>query len=390
MMNTKTTTGVLEQDPTDTCAATDCSAPDRGLECDQVRDVQGGIEQYIRKQPLATFPPDGEPAVIALERAENRFRDANRRTDEFLATLGHEMRNPLGALSNALQIWPMAQHDPARMEELRGIMQRQVRQLTRLGDDLLDTARIAQGTLALRREEIELSELLDAACEEVRPFIDRCGHVLTVARPVQPLVVQGDKSRLVQVFANLIQNAAKFTEQKGRLSVTIESQSGMALVWVRDNGRGIDGAMLPVIFAPFTQVDKPRTPGNDGLGIGLRLVKTIVELHGGAVTAHSEGLGRGSEFTVHLPLWSDAAITMRLPRKPPRQAVPDDGRRPPAHHIMVVDDDRSSAFLLAEMLRSLGQAVEIADDGAAAVRTVLDNRPQVVFLDIVMRGMDGY
>ena len=330
-----------------------------------------------------------EPAVDDLQRAQKQFLDANRRTDEFLATLGHEMRNPLSALSNALQVWPDALHDPAQMEALRHIMLRQVRQLTRLSDDLLDVARIAHGKLELRREYVELRQLIDGACEEVRPFIDDCGHALTVNVPTEPLVVFGDPSRLLQVFANLIQNAAKFTGRNGSLCITAEPRERMAVVRVRDNGPGIDERLLPAIFEAFTQADGARTSANDGLGIGLRLVKTIVELHGGSVAVWSQGLGRGSEFTVQLPVLNDAMHGKHPAQQQP--AAGDDGHSQglPAHRIVVVDDDRLPAELLAQMLRSIGQDVTVANCGATAIRTVLDARPQVVFLDIVMRGMDG-
>jgi signal transduction histidine kinase len=272
------------------------AAKDRPAECST---REWSIWFSMGEHAMTTLPARCDPAADARQRAENLLLDARRRTDEFLATLGHEMRNPLSALSNALQVWPT--HDPALMEELRGIMLRQVRQLTHLSDDLLDVARIAQGKLELRREQIGLRELIEGACEEVRPFIERCGHALTIKLPHEPITIHGDPSRLLQVFANLIQNAAKFTGRNGRLTVTVEAHQGMAVVRVRDDGPGIELDLLPLLFEVVPPVDKPRAPVNDGLGIGLRLVKTIVELHGGAVAAHSEGLGKGSEFTVQLP-----------------------------------------------------------------------------------------
>ncbi|HUG93420.1 MAG TPA: HAMP domain-containing sensor histidine kinase [Planctomycetaceae bacterium] len=292
---------------------------------------------------MTSFLGEYDPAVDALERAEALFLDARRRTEEFLATLGHEMRSPLSALSTALQVWSMAKEDPAQMEELRSIMERQVRQLVHLSDDLLDVARIAQGRLELHREPVGLEELIEAACEQVRPFIDGRGHALTVRMPAEPLVVYGDPSRLLQVFANLIQNAAKFTNRNGSLCVTVEPQDGMAVVRVRDNGPGIEEHMLPSIFEPFTQVAETRGLENDGVGIGLRLVKTIVELHGGAVVARSEGLGCGSEFTVQLPVTKDAPGNQQPATEQPAATRHEgngngNGQRPRADRIDVVED----------------------------------------------------
>jgi signal transduction histidine kinase len=277
----------------------------------------------------------------ALERLEAPCQAAPDHTEEFLATLGHEMRNPLSALSTALLVWPRVQDDPLQMEEVRNIMQRQVRQLTRLSDDLLDVARIAQGRLELRREQVGLRQLIDDACEEVRPFIDDRGHALTVSMPAEPMVVYGDPSRLLQVFANLIQNAAKFTNPNGLLCVTVEPREGMAVVRIRDNGPGIEEHLLPGIFEGFRQVGGTRCPANDGIGIGLRLVKTIVELHGGAVVARSAGLGRGSEFAVQLPVTNHAPRSKPLAAEQPAARHNGNGQRPPADRIAVVDDDHA-------------------------------------------------
>jgi len=247
--------------------------------------------------PIAQYEP-----VTGLELADKRILDAKRHVDNFLATLGHEMRNPLSALSAALEVLPAVQLDPVQVEELRGIMLRQVRQLTRLSDDLLDSARIAQGRFQLRQSPIELGQLVGSACEQIRPFIDRCGQSLEFKLRDKPLLVHGDAPRLLQAFANLIQNAAKFTQRAGLLQVTMETESEYVVVRVRDNGRGIAAHRLPYIFASLSPFDASSAQTNDGLGIGLRLVKTIVELHGGTVVVRSDGLNRGAEFTVRLPL----------------------------------------------------------------------------------------
>ncbi|MEX1232009.1 MAG: HAMP domain-containing sensor histidine kinase [Planctomycetaceae bacterium] len=222
--------------------------------------------------------------------------------NEFVATLAHEMRNPLSALTYALQVWVSLQDDSPQMSELHDVMKRQVVQLTRLCEDLLDQARLILGKLELSREHIDVGRVIDYACEQIKPFINRCGHSLNVKLPAEPLIVDGDASRLLQVFANLIQNAAKFTDKNGCLHVDVDSQEGMAVVRIRDNGRGIEKDMLPSIFDVFKRGDiSGGASKNDGLGIGLHLVKTVVDLHGGTVDAHSEGLGHGSEFIVRLP-----------------------------------------------------------------------------------------
>ncbi len=314
--------------------------------------------------------------------------DATHRPEESLALLGHEMRNPLSALSNALEVWEHAQADPVQMEELRHLMKRQVCQLIRLSDHLLDTERAAQGKLTVHQQRVDVRQLIDDACEEIRPFINRCGHALTVNMSAETIVVRGDPSRLLQVIANLIQNAAKFTGRDGRLCVTAESIDGMAVVRVCDDGPGIEEHILSKIFTASTHLNRTTGPENDGLGMGLRLVKKIVELHGGSVSASSAGRGQGSEFTVRLPLATDGDHG-QPPMTHPMAAVNGQDQRLPAQRIVVVDDDRSNREMLAELLRMNGQSVTVASSGEMAIDMVLDERPQVVLLDLVMQGIDG-
>ncbi len=320
--------------------------------------------------------------MLTAERTSNaEFSDRAdpHRMDEVLATLGHEMRNPLSALSYALEVWPGCETDSAQMGEIRNLIQRQVSQLSRLSDELRDAASLTRGKLQLRQEHVALERLIDGACEQIRPIIDRRGQTMTVELPSESTVVNVDPSRLIQVFANLIQNAAKFTDHNGSLRVTAEAQDGSVLVRIRDNGRGIEGDLLPAIFDTFTQGVAPAGIANDGLGIGLGLVKSIVELHGGSVTAYSAGLGHGSEFTVWLPRVQDGAYEGA-----------QDGHRLPAFRIVVADDDRSNRELLARLLRMNGQSVSVASGGAMAVRMVSEERPQVVVLDLMMGDMDGF
>jgi len=246
--------------------------------------------------------PDCGSEVEVQEEPDLQFLSTSQPVDAFLAMLGNEMRNPLSALNGALQRWEGSRHDPAQMDTLREVMQRQVRQLVRLSDDLLDLARLKQGRMEIRREPVELGELVRAAHDELRPYIEERGHTLLLSVPPEALVIHGDSSRLLQAIANLIQNAAKFTERNGALSVRLSVEDGMAAIRIHDNGRGIEERMLKAIFEPLSPVDPIDASPEDGLGIGLRLVKAIVEHHGGSVTASSAGTGLGSEFVVRLPL----------------------------------------------------------------------------------------
>lgn len=307
-------------------------------------------------------------------------RQENLRHEEVLATLAHELRNPLAAISNVLEIWSTTEHDPAQMARLRTIARHQLDQMLRLSDDLLDIARIAQGKLKLSRQNIAIKSLVEKVLEQIGPLIDQRGHVLTVSLPEQPLIVYGDSSRLTQVFANLVQNAAKYTEPGGRISITAELSDETAVIRVRDNGRGIPEEMLSAIFTLFTQVDATLGHALEGLGIGLTLVKRIIEMHLGSITVRREGLDCGSEFTVRLPALVGEEFSEQS--GPPPSKI-----QAPVRRILVVDDVRALAHTQAMMLRHLGHDVET--DGAAALRIVHAERPDVVFLDILMPDMDG-
>lgn len=308
--------------------------------------------------------------------------DIHYQTDEFLAVLGHEMRNPLNALSHALQVWSRSESSSGLMDELRHIMERQVRQLTRLSDDLLDLARLAQGKLLLRREAFELQCVIADSCEEIQPLIERYGHELTVDLPDRPMIIFGDPSRLTQVFVNLLQNAAKFTARNGHLSIALELQDEEAVVRVRDNGCGIEADRLASIFEGLPQVNPSGVPDNDGLGIGLKLIKTVVELHDGNVSVRSQGPGCGTEFTVRLPVASHATFEHFPESEHINNRINAAARHPPAYRILVVDDDQTTASLLAWMLRSIDQVVTVAYDGESALQAAMNDGPQIVILDI--------
>jgi CheY-like chemotaxis protein len=319
---------------------------------------------------------------ISYQKAQ---REDKLRHEEVLATLAHEIRNPLAAISNVLEMWSIMEHDPEQMARLREIAHHQLEQMTRLSDDLLDIGRIAQGKLKLRLENISARSLIGKVLEQIRPLIDQRGHVLTVSLPDEPLIVHGDASRLTQALANLVQNAAKYTEPGGSIWVTAELSNETAVIRVRDNGRGIPEEMLSAIFNLFTQVDAPLEHALEGLGIGLTLVKRIVEMHGGSISVRSEGLECGSEFIVRLPALSAIAPSEQCEVPRPLKGIAQNAPR----RILVVDDVRALAQTQAMMLRHIGHDVQMATDGAEALRIIFAERPDVVFLDVFMPDMDG-
>ncbi|MFP7723568.1 PAS domain S-box protein [Lysobacter sp. A3-1-A15] len=319
------------------------------------------------------------------KRAEEGLEEANRRKDQFLATLAHELRNPLAPISNALQVWPLVEQQPEEARRIREVMERQVRQMVRLIDDLLDVSRINRGKIELRRERLDLGVAVAAAVEALQPFIDAHRHQLVVVLPDHPLHVDADLGRLVQVFGNLLNNAAKYTSPGGHVRLEARGDGMEAVVTVRDDGAGIPADMLAPVFEMFTQVDQSLGRSHGGLGIGLTLVKSLVELHEGTVEARSEGPGRGSEFIVRLPL-APADDAPAGPAASLPGSLPDAKR----HRVLVVDDVEASADTLALMLKGLGQEARAVYDGASALEAIATFRPAVAFIDIAMPGMDGY
>ena len=321
-----------------------------------------------------------------LKRQTLALQDEDRRKDEFLATLAHELRNPLSPLSNALQVWPSVESDHARMDELRRMMERQVSLMTRLIDDLLDVSRITRGKIELRRQVADLGVLIAGAVETVQPLIVACNHQLSVDLPAEPLYVDGDVARLTQVFGNILNNAAKYTSRDGTIRVKARRVGESAEISISDSGVGIPSHMLTRIFEMFQQVDQTLARSHGGLGIGLTLVKRLVELHRGQVEARSDGPGKGSTIIVTLPVLSGSDVSALPPQAAPRKVA---GAIPPLR-ILVVDDVQASARTLAMMLQSIGQQVSVVHDGRSAVDWVRANRPDLVFLDIAMPGMSGY
>jgi signal transduction histidine kinase/ActR/RegA family two-component response regulator len=338
-------------------------------------------------------------AAVAIDNAllYDELRETDRKKDEFLAILAHELRNPLAPLSNALQILRLTAIN-TQAAEVRDLMERQVRQMTRLVDDLLDVSRITRGKIELRRERLDLAEVVLTALETSRPAIEAGQHELTVTPAPQPLFVMGDRTRLAQMLSNLLTNAAKYTPERGRIWLSVEASgvasapaSGVASaprearIRVRDNGVGIPADMLPKIFDMFTQVERHTSRSQGGLGIGLTLVRSLVQMHGGRVEAHSGGPGTGSEFVVHLPLAVEEPKPADTAKLAADAGGPSVGRR-----ILVVDDNVDSAESLALMLRLSGNDVRTAHDGPSALRAAEEFVPEVVLLDIGMPGMDGH
>jgi PAS domain S-box-containing protein len=328
-------------------------------------------------------------AAVAIENTQlyQALRETDRRKDEFLATLAHELRNPLAPIRNALQILKMPRVDADTVGRSRDMMERQVDQLVRLVDDLLDVSRVMRGKIELRRERVELATVLARAVEAVQPLIDSQGHELSVRITGDSLPIDADPVRLTQVVGNLLTNAAKYTDANGRIGLTAERERDMAVLRIRDTGIGIDPQMLSRVFELFVQVDHASTKTQGGLGIGLTLVKNLVEMHNGSVEAHSAGLGKGSEFVVRLPL-SATPIDQENERKAGQREHQHPA--PSGYRLLVVDDNQDAANSLAMLLKLQGHEVRVAFSGMAALEMTKTYSPDLVFLDIGMPGMDGY
>jgi PAS domain S-box-containing protein len=346
-------------------------------------------EHYEWRLDRITLPDGGHGVVCyfrdisAQVQARAALEEADRRKDEFLATLAHELRNPLAPLRNGLQVLKLARPGDAAADAARAMMERQLRHMVRLIDDLMDVSRISRGKVELRRERIELAKVVHQAVETSRPLLEADGHELDLRVPDEPVYVDADLTRLAQVFANLLNNAAKYTEPGGRVTLSVAREGGTAVVAVRDTGVGIPAAMLPRVFDLFTQVDRSLEKRQGGLGIGLSLVKRLVELHGGTVEAHSDGPGHGSEFRVRLPL------VLALAEAPTEEGLPP-AAAPGRRRVLVVDDNRDAALSLAMLLRIMGNETRAAHDGVEALDVAAGFRPDVVILDIGMPRLNGY
>ena len=321
--------------------------------------------------------------VTSLWQAEQALREADRRKDEFLATLAHELRNPLAPIRNALEMLRLKGNQAAVTADVRGILERQVRQMSRLVDDLLDVNRITRGKIELRKERVDLATIVQTAMETSRSLIDSRGHNLTVILPPTPIPVNVDPTRMAQVLANLLNNSAKYTERGGTIVLEAKPCGREVYIAVRDNGIGISPDALAYVFDMFRQVDRSLEKSQGGLGVGLTLVRRLVELHGGSVNARSEGPGQGSEFTVRLPVAEGELPRSEVVKHVSPTVVPK-------FRVLIVDDNRDAADLMSALMRLKGHETRTARDGQEAVDSVPEFRPDIILMDVGMPRLNGH
>ena len=320
-----------------------------------------------------------------LRRRAEELAGADRRKDQFLAMLAHELRNPLAPIRNAVELMRQAEIVEPSFSASREMVERQVKHLARLVDDLLDVSRITRGSIRLRKEAVDLVTVAERAVEATRPLIEARGHHLQLDFPDRPLRLEADPTRLEQVISNLLNNAAKYTMPGGQIWLSVKSEGPEAVVRVRDTGIGVPPDVLGRVFEPFVQSDGSLARSEGGLGIGLTLVRSLVEMHGGTVEAHSPGLGQGSEFVVRLPVRPSASAAAE-------RYESDEPASPLTHRsrVLVVEDNVDAAESLAALLRLWGHEVQVVHDGLAAIDAAREQRPEVVLLDIGLPGLDGY
>jgi PAS domain S-box-containing protein len=342
------------------------------------KDVNGALDTVM------VHAVDVTDTVAARQKTEALARqllDSDRSKDEFLAVLGHELRNPLAPILTALHIMRLRAGDDATERE-RAVIERQVSHLSRLVDDLLDVSRATMGKIDLRRERIDVATAVARGVEIARPLIASKGHELTVSVPVGALFVDGDVVRLAQVIGNLLHNAAKYTDPGGHIEVAGAIDGADVTIRVRDDGQGIPADRLPAMFELFVQGEQPPDRSQGGLGVGLALVRSLVQLHGGRIDARSGGPGCGSEFVIRLP-----AVSELQPRRPERRAAPQQGQKP--RRVLIVDDDVDATEMLAQALKAAGHEVREEHDGTSALVAAAQFQPDVVLLDLGLPGMDG-
>jgi signal transduction histidine kinase/CheY-like chemotaxis protein len=356
--------------------------------------MQGNVTLLERPLGFATLMSAVRTALRARERqyqirehlaernrAEHALRLADQRKDEFLATLGHELRNPLAPLLAGLQLLKTVGVGDPTTVRVTAVMERQIQHLVRLVNDLLEVSRITRGLIEVHREPLDLAAVVGSAVDTSRPALAAAGHHLATDLPAAPITVYGDPVRLTQVFANLLTNAAKYTNPGGHIRVSVHQENDRATVSVSDDGIGIPAGQLASVFEMFTQVDRSNRVAQGGLGIGLTLVRSLVAMHGGTVEARSAGLGAGSEFVVtlpviHVPAAEPAALASVQPFPPCR--------------LLIVDDNRDAADTLGELLSTLGAVVSVVHSGAAALEAVEVFSPDALLLDIGMPEIDGF
>lgn len=356
--------------------------------------VQHGSGEWIHVEEVGQVirtPGDGAQRLVGAivdvtqrARAEAALRDANRRKDEFLAILAHELRNPLAPIRNAAEVLRHVESPDAIIATARDVIDRQVDQMVRLIDDLLDVSRITTDKLELRREHVELQKVVRQSLATTHSFVEASGHEVTVSLPDTPLKLDADPVRLAQILDNLLTNACKYTDKNGRIAVSANRVDGWVEIRVKDNGIGIPPEHLPRLFEKFSQVQSALERSQGGLGIGLSLVQGLVRMHGGSVTAHSDGPGTGAEFVVRLPALLEEESALK----------PFAGHAPPApsikRRILVVDDNVDSATTLAMLLSMHGHEVDVAFDGLHAIESANRLQPDVILLDLGMPKLNGY
>lgn len=328
-------------------------------------------------------------AIGELRQAEAALREADRRKDEFLATLAHELRNPLAPLFNATQLLRLGGPDSAEFRWARDVIDRQIHQMSRLVDDLLDISRISRGKLALRREPVKLRDVIQSAVETSNPHIQNGKHELTLDVPCEELILNGDLTRLSQILSNLLNNAAKYTEPGGKIALAAEAKDGEVEIRVKDNGVGIPSELIPHVFELFAQIDRHMDRSKGGLGIGLRLVKSLVELHGGRIRASSGGAGQGSEFIIRLPMATETCPQEEVPQVKPA-AQPAESKNGKHLRVLIVDDNQDNADSLRRLLSMTGHEVRAAFGGPEGLRVAEEFLPDVALLDLGMPEVDGH
>ena len=370
----------------------------------KLKPIRGHEDIFVRKDgtpfpvvvSVAPLEQDGETVGGVMEfrdvtkekAAEEALREADRRKEEFLAVLSHELRNPLASIQTALDLMRQAAMTAAEFERERAVMERQVRHLTRLVDDLLDVSRISRGRIELHKEVVVLAAVIAEVIEAVQPQIDERHQELQISLPEESIRLEADPTRLEQILLNLLNNAAKYTDAGGRIMLSAERHEDEVEVRVRDTGIGIAPEMLPRIFDLFVQGERRLDRSLGGMGIGLSLVKNLVEMHGGSITAHSQGPGMGSEFVLRLPVLSGTQAHEVDSPRPVLSDAPEVLRR---RRILIVDDNAVAADGLGRLLALVyGQEVRVVYDGPSALDIVGSFQPEVVLLDLGMAVMDGY
>jgi signal transduction histidine kinase/ActR/RegA family two-component response regulator len=350
------------------------------------------LEQRVAERTAAL-----EASTANLRDREEALRETDRRKDEFLAMLAHEIRNPLAPIRTAVQLLRLKELPEAQRTNARDVIERQIEHLVRIIDDLLDVARITRGTITLQPARVDLAEVVARAVETSRPLIDSRRHELVVMLPDEPLNVFGDLTRLSQVLANLLNNAAKYTDPPGRIHVRVERDGGEAVLRVQDNGIGISREMLSRVFDLFAQADRTLERSSGGLGIGLALVRRLVEMHGGSVNAHSDGVGQGTEMVIRLPIGVDDRSAAR-PQETEAEKAP--GASPtgeaaaapptPSRRILIVDDNKDAADSMALLVETAGHSARTAYDGHQALDLASAFAPDVLLLDLGVPGLNGF